>query len=375
MRQPIAVVAVVVLAASAAPAQALGLGEPHTNAVLGHPVDVRLPITGDGADALQPGCVTVEVYAGDNRLPKEQVRTALERVSPTSNDTVLHLRTTVSVDEPVVQLDVTIGCQGRLQRQYTLLPDPPRFEAPANLPQMAAATSPVVTSPVVTSPVADSPVATAELPPAPPPSRRQALPSGRAASAAPERVPAPRPRPPRPPRNETIAAVAAAPAPAPSPAPAASRALAPRVARAASAEASAPRRGPRLSLEAPQVALRSGGPVGVAAAATPAKPASASAVDALVAASAPAAGAADPTTRQMAESLARLKAETQAQREALARLEARLAQRDNGHPLLTTPTWMTLSALLAVALAGLAWRMRQQRERFERGWWDSQTRR
>jgi hypothetical protein len=173
-------------------------------------------------------------------------------------------------------------------------------------------------------------------------------------------------------RGETVAAVAAAPAPASSPAPADSRAAAPRVARAASAEASAPRRGPRLSLEAPQVALRSGGPVGVAAAATPA---SAPAVDALVAASAPAAGAADPTTRQMAESLSRLKAETQAQREALARLEARLAQRDNGHPLLNTPTWMTLSALLAVALAGLAWRMRQQRERFERGWWDSQTRR
>lgn len=353
--QPI-VVAAVVLATASAPALALGLGEPHTNAVLGHPIDVRLPITGDGADALQPGCVEVHVYVGENRVPKEQVKTALERVSPTANDTVLHLRTTQSVDEPVVQLDVTIGCQGRLNRQFTLLPDPPRFDVPANLPQVVA----------TASPVADAPVATAELPPMPATRRGTALPTTRAdIEPPPQRVRAPRQRPPRPVRSETVATAPAASS--------ARQQAAPRVARAAAPAASGPRRGPRLSMEAPQVLLKAaaGLPVAAAVAATPAS--APVVVEALVAASAPAAGPGD-AGHQMADALAKLKAESQAQREALVRLEAQLAQRDNGHALLNAPAWITVSGLLALVAAGLAWRLREQRRRYEHGWWDSGSR-
>jgi hypothetical protein len=393
MRQPYAVVALAVLAAATSPARALGLGEPRTQAVLGQPVDLRLPITGDGADALQPGCVTVVVQSGDNRLNKDQVRTALERASPTSNDTVLHLRTTVAIEEPVVQIDVTIGCQGRMSRQYTLLPDPPRFEAPASLPQVVAAAP---------SAVADAPVTTTELPPTPVP-RRAALPATpRAASAPAERVRAPRPsRPPRPVHRELIAAAPAA-EPAAS---AASRAPAPRVARAAqplaSAASAATRRGPRLSLETPTVAVntpaapvaKGAAPVAraasattpiapaTAASATPGKPAAAASApvatatpsaDALLATSAPSAGPAD-ATGQMAESLARLQAETRAQRATLARLEAQLAQQNNSPWGAAGPALAGLSALLVLVAGGLGWRLHTQRRRYEQGWWDSEA--
>jgi hypothetical protein len=75
----------------------------------------------------------------------------------------------------------------------------------------------------------------------------------------------------------------------------------------------------------------------------------------------------------MAESLARLQAETRAQRATLARLEAQLAQQNNSPWGAAGPALAGLSALLVLVAGGLGWRLHTQRRRYEQGWWDSEA--
>ncbi len=173
----------------------IGLGRATSAAVLGQPLSIKLPVRLDAGEALAPECVSAGVLFGDNRLPSPAVEVSVDPQG-------IRITTNSVVDEPVVTAHVTVGCTARISREFTLFADPPVVNL-AQAPQAHAATA---------SPPADRP-----------PERR--APAAAMAQAAPSRAgtPAPAATQPRAPRTPSSAATraprraerAAAHAPAP----------------------------------------------------------------------------------------------------------------------------------------------------------------
>ncbi|HEY9066936.1 MAG TPA: hypothetical protein VIO33_18275 [Burkholderiaceae bacterium] len=360
-----------VLWLTAPAAHALGFGRVVNATQLGQPLNFAATLRLEGDEALARECVTADVLVGENRLQPNQLRVTLE---PGAEPGERNVRITSStlVDEPVVTVNVSIGCGSHITRKFVAFVDPPLI----NLAQgggAAAEPAPNLTAQRVDSqvaPLTDIVPGNSSGSTAVPPESRGGM-----------RVP------PRPSRSRALAAAApggsgragvAASSVAPKPA-------AERLARA-NRMAAAPRpatRGPRLQLEAaPSVAER------VAAAASDSamgSVASSSIVDAAVkaafaAAAASAASAADAAGQQLAKERARLQAledgitqlrsESQASQKALAALQVRLNQAESeryANPLVYALAW--LSALLAVAVAALWWR--QSRQQGNAQWWSA----
>jgi hypothetical protein len=326
-------------------AQAMGVGRPQTLSALGQPLNLLFPVQLAPGENLTPDCVRAEVQAGESRLPATLVQLQLEGESENAVRAV-RLRSALQVDEPLVTIQLSLGCPARLTRQYTAFIDPPG----SNLAPAPAA--PVSDLAVVQtySPALRAALATAEARPA-------ALLAGRAASA-PE------------PAAQLAAVAPEASASAASAAPARVKRSRPAATATASGEpaagtaapgaktegrspVAAPRRAaPRLQME-PAELLETPSP----------QPASA------------ASAAQDEEARQrlakLEQSLQQMQAQQKESEARLAVLQARLAQAEAppyGHPL-------TLGlGLLSLALLGFSawlWRGRQSDRRLhESAWWD-----
>jgi hypothetical protein len=106
-----------------AEASALGFGRAPQVAVLGQPLDFSVAVSLEPGETIGPDCVGAEVVVGDSRVPPPLVRTdvefsAADRVS-------IRVRTGVALDEPVVSVQLMVGCPQRLSRRFTLFADPP----------------------------------------------------------------------------------------------------------------------------------------------------------------------------------------------------------------------------------------------------------
>lgn len=328
-------------------AQAMGVGRPQTLSALGQPLNLLFPVQLAPGENLTPDCVRAEVQAGESRLPATLVQLQLEGESENAVRAV-RLRSALQVDEPLVTIQLSLGCPARLTRQYTAFIDPPG----SNLAPAPAA--PVSDLAVVQtySPALRAALATAEARPA-------ALLAGRAASAsAPE------------PAAQLAAVAPEASASAASVAPARVKRSRPAATTTVSGESAAgmaapgaktegrspvaaPRRAaPRLQME-PAELLETPSP----------QPASA--------ASAPQDEEARQRLAKLEQSLQQMQAQQKESEARIAVLQARLAQAEAppyGHPL-------TLGlGLLSLALLGFSawlWRGRQSDRRLhESAWWD-----
>lgn len=123
--------------AAATTAHGASLGEPQGQVVLGQTLRVWVPLEGDGDSPIAPGCVSADVQAGDMNLPSNQVRVKLvARSGP--GQWMAQVSTTSPVEEPVLRLTMSMGCMGKLARQYVLLADPP-----SQIADVSATTAPV----------------------------------------------------------------------------------------------------------------------------------------------------------------------------------------------------------------------------------------
>ncbi|MDT8997973.1 hypothetical protein RQP53_01645 [Paucibacter sp. APW11] len=113
-----------VLGSWQAEAQAVGIGRPQTQSALGQGLNLLFPVRLGSEESLNPECVQAEVMAGDNRLQAQQVWIQLEGESEASVRAV-RVRSTMQIDEPVVTVNLTVGCTVRLTRQFTAFIDPP----------------------------------------------------------------------------------------------------------------------------------------------------------------------------------------------------------------------------------------------------------
>lgn len=160
----ITIAAVLSLAAPAA--QALGIGASTTRSSLGRPLDFAARVQLDAGETLAPGCVAADVTVGDRRLPASAVRVALE---PTGDRRQRQARvtTTIRIDEPVVAVDLTVGCNARVRRRFVGFIDPPR-RADTNLPAARAAADARTSSRAASTSVAPAPERSARVAASPP---------------------------------------------------------------------------------------------------------------------------------------------------------------------------------------------------------------
>ncbi len=335
----------VALGIFALPAGAVGFGKVTNTTLIGQALNFAASLRLDADESLARECVGAEVQSGDNRLLPSQIRVTLEG-SGDSSERSVRVTTLTPIDEPVVTVSVTVGCAAKVTRKFVAFVDPPLINSAQTaafetLPPQRIDSQ---VAPVVTMVQGERPTATAGRRPSRATANR-VRPLVAAAASGDASLVAPRPptRSARPTRSRLAERV-------------------PTVARATA--------GPRLQLEpaAPLVvATPASGASSALAAASPATSTAAAS------ASAPEAGGGllaleRQRIQLLEENINKLRIESQATQAALMKLQNRLQTAEAeryANPLVYALAW--LSALLALAVAGLWWR--QSRGRQSSQWW------
>lgn len=95
------------------------LGAGHGKVVLGSPLDLSFTVTADEARHLEDSCLSAQVRMGDTLVADRQTSVGL--VSPQSILPRVRVRTSVPVNEPVVEVRLQATCGGNVSRVYTFL--------------------------------------------------------------------------------------------------------------------------------------------------------------------------------------------------------------------------------------------------------------
>jgi hypothetical protein len=315
----------------------LGAGAP--GAVLGQPLDFAVQVRLDPGETITPECVSAEVTNGDRRVPPPLVRALIEMTGPeTARVRVL---TQPSIDEPVVSVQLNVGCGSRISRRYVVLADPPftGSSQPSAAPAFAANPAPAPEPAPASAPIpAATGTPTAASADAPAPTVERAA-TGAASADKPAATATSRPRPER-------RVAAAAP-------------KAPRVPKAPTAPKTEPVA--RLKLDPSEAAVRATESLAVEQAMAAVEQAASAARTAASAASA----AAERIT-VLERTVEQLREDAKNSRDQAALLRTRLANAE-GAGSWTVPL-LALAALLAALAAWLAWRLGRVNTVRQQGW-------
>ena len=331
----------------ASSAHALGFGRISNATQLGQPLNFAAAVRLDGDETLPRECVSADVVSGDNKLVPGQVLATLEG-SAADTDRSVRVTTTTVIDEPVVTVTITLGCTSKVSRKFVLFIDPPMVNLAQAQPMLAPQRIDTQVGPIVRMVQGES------------------RPS--AAANRPQRPAALRARPRTMVAHSTSGKSSTRMVQGPGAAKA-HRAAAHRPAITPAAPG-----GPRLELESrPTIVALSASSVAPASASAAAADAAPVVADAAASAAKPD-EAADQLARErlrmqaLEVGFAKLSRESAATQQSLAGLQARLREAESqryANPLVYALAW--LSALLALAVAGLWWR--QSRLRGSAQWW------
>jgi hypothetical protein len=121
---------------------AAGFGQVTTVAVMGQPLVMDVPIRLDTGSRMTPDCVSAEVLAGDSKLPANQVRVQVLTGS-SDLDWVARVTTVGPIEEPVLVVTISAGCEQRFVRRFTAFADAPlslaKVQAPAGVAALGSA--------------------------------------------------------------------------------------------------------------------------------------------------------------------------------------------------------------------------------------------
>ncbi|MEO8526759.1 MAG: hypothetical protein ABI460_18670 [Caldimonas sp.] len=125
---------------------ALGFGPSNTQTTLGQHLNFVASVVLDADETVSRDCVYADVYAGDAKIAPRNVRAVLE---PTRDPTqrVVRVTTAVIIDEPIVTIEVSVGCGSRLSRRFVTFIDPPSLQlAEAGASETISLPSPAIES-------------------------------------------------------------------------------------------------------------------------------------------------------------------------------------------------------------------------------------
>ncbi len=322
---------------------ALGFGQIQGVTSLGHPLNFSVVVRFEAGEELDSTCVAAAVASGERPLTANTIQARFDSAHPGSSERVLRVTTFTPIDEPVVLIDLKVGCPPHLARSFIVFADPPRANDVASV-------QPPQEPERVVSPLLSAAQALAHDHPAVPPSalasRRKPPRLDAATQAAAQVLPS---------RRSVVAAAES------------SRAEARRAAQAPSV--SKPTRGPVLRLDAIEAEAKVVPSLEMSSALAQVPDPSASSS---------AARYTDPDVerhrvelerlRQMESSLQSLRQQGIATQKLLADMQERLRDAEAGR--YANPLVYALAGLcgvLAVALAVMFWLRR--RDRLSAGWW------
>jgi pilus assembly protein FimV len=320
-------------------AWALGLGRPQTVSALGQPLNLVFPVQLAAGEALTRECVRAEVLAGDARVPPNLIQLRLEGASETSVRAV-RLQSVVQIDEPLVTVQLSLGCPASFTRQFTAFIDPPGLASESAVAAAPEATvrhyTPALQAALSTSEAKS--VALLAASPPPPTDAMQAAAVPRMAASAPRRT------------ASAASAAATLPANAAADQPI-SKPRSPRPSRTAAATAKKPTA--RLQLE----------PAEVLAAAPPASAPPLAAVDTL---------ALERLTK-LEQAQQKMQADHLATQQQLVAVQQRLAQAQSARYQNPLVYGLGLLSLLMGGLNLYLWgRGRSERQLHGSAWWDAE---
>lgn len=132
-RSATAALALAGLVVAADPALALGFGTPVSQAVLGETLLMTVPLRLESAEEVSAECLSAEVFFGEDRVQPAAVSVTPSAASLAGPATMaLRVRTTTLINEPVVTVLLSAGCQARITRKIVALADPPVQSAQAS---------------------------------------------------------------------------------------------------------------------------------------------------------------------------------------------------------------------------------------------------
>jgi pilus assembly protein FimV len=143
-------------------AQALGLGRPQAHSVLGQPLVLSFPLSLRAGESLSLDCVFAEVMAGGSKLPAGKVGVRLEGDSE-STLRAIRVLSSEPIEEPILNVTLSLGCPVRLTRQFSALMDPPIAQDGASPDAYSSGESPRVLSPALRAALATSDAKPKEL--------------------------------------------------------------------------------------------------------------------------------------------------------------------------------------------------------------------
>jgi pilus assembly protein FimV len=130
-RATAAMITLSLLALNPSMVQALGLGRASTRAVLGETLGLTVPVRLEPGEQVSDECLSADVYFGDDKLDSSVVSAVMlpiplapPQATPVTSQTLL-VRTTALINEPVVTVYLSAGCEARITRKFVALADPP----------------------------------------------------------------------------------------------------------------------------------------------------------------------------------------------------------------------------------------------------------
>ena len=132
-----------ILLLAALSSHALTVGAVRGAALVGQPLDVSVPVILEAGEDASSLCFDGDVLYADTRLGANRVSIAPQAASA-RQQVIVRIRSTVAVNEPVVTVNLRVGCAGAVTRRYVLLADAPNvgIVTPASI----AALSPLQSS-------------------------------------------------------------------------------------------------------------------------------------------------------------------------------------------------------------------------------------
>src|SRR5262245_7531173 len=129
------------LASASMGAWALGFDRVRAIAVLGQPFEATVPLRVEPEDGLLAHCVSAEVYYAETRQLADVVTAQLEMGS--GPQALVRVRSATPIDEPMVTVYLTIGCNVRMTRKWIAFADPPSSQIETRQQNAAPAAAPM----------------------------------------------------------------------------------------------------------------------------------------------------------------------------------------------------------------------------------------
>ena len=118
---------------------ALGFGRAVSDAVLGQAFTFTVPVNVGAGERFGPECLSTQVYYGETLVPSNAVHSEVER-GAVDGAWMVRITASVPVQEPIIEIALSAGCERRFTRRFSLFADPPTLDA---TPAQVAALEPV----------------------------------------------------------------------------------------------------------------------------------------------------------------------------------------------------------------------------------------